>query len=647
MLTRVRFRGFRGFREFDATLRGVTAFLGPNSSGKTTALHAIRLACDALVIALDSDSPARLDGDEGDWIVVTSGTLVVDHARLLAVSDWRALFVDQDVGEGTSLSINLHFEGDDALEELEVRLDCARNEQLELTVRVRSVIAANSVRHFPKKSSQVNQRLTSYLKEHAPVAVFVPPFYGTVTNEEYRSRAVIDRLLGSGDQSHVVRNLVVGLEPAQFERLNAFLDDMLGARLTARTSPDQVQDVAKLSVQFRDTNGDLELSAAGAGFVNLVALYTALSRWRLESARRPVLFLLDEPEAHLHPRLQADSAERLARLITDEFHAQLLLATHSVDILNRLAALDAVLLRCDRAARDASVVPLDTHAQLFDDLAAWVDLTPYTAINFLASRRVVFCEGDDELAVLPRLAELKFRNNPKQREAFRRWSMIRLTGASNAPVAKLLAKLVANDVVSARAQQGGFKVVVVLDRDHERQPGFYEDQDRGVSQTRVVWQRHSLESLLVEPEVLSSWIVALLGDGAPADLAQRVAVAIGAANADTELNTTASDQLMSHLATSDLRDEAGIPLAGPQKLVHASRQARALIELQPEVWQRGKDRAQFILRHVRDSLPHEARRQFPTDVTRLIERGSLDRIGDPLKAIPLEVAKLLDLLAGS
>ncbi len=87
MLTRVRFQNFRGFRQFDGSLRAVTAFLGPNSSGKTTALHAIRMACDALNIALDSDTPARLESADGPWVTVTSGTLVADHARLLPVSD--------------------------------------------------------------------------------------------------------------------------------------------------------------------------------------------------------------------------------------------------------------------------------------------------------------------------------------------------------------------------------------------------------------------------------------------------------------------------------------------------------------------------------------------------------------------------------
>lgn len=645
MLKRLTCTNFRGFRALDAVVEPVTAFLGPNSAGKTSALHAVRFACDALRLALESESPARVSAAGSPEVQVTDG-LLVEHGRLLPLTDWEALFVDQTVGEGVSLRVTLGFDDDDPLEQLDVELVCARNAQLKLGVTVRSRRACETVAGLPKKSPQIARRLAEFLREHAPVAVFVPPFYGTVRDEEYRSRAIIDRMLGAGDQSHVVRNLVVGLDSEQFERLNAFLLDTIGAKLTGRTGTGEVQEVTRLGVWFRDSNGDIELSAAGAGLVNLVALYTALSRWRSESARRRVLFLLDEPEAHLHPRLQAEMTERLARLVTREFGAQLLLATHSVDILNRLSSRGlALLLRCDRAA-PVSVVALASDSALFEDLSAWVDLTPVTAINFLASRRVVFCEGKDELALLPRLAELKFRDDPRRAEAFRRWALVELTGASNEPVARLLARLVGNDLVRARAADpSGFEVVVVLDRDHVRQPGTHDVQHPGVRERTVVWSRHSVESLLLEPGVLAAWIRAWAHDGAPVDLPQHIADALAAADRDDELNTWARHQLTARLVATELHDASGRRLGGDQKIVHAQRRAEALVTEAPAVWQRGKDRARFVLRWLRGALAPPARNQLPTDLATLVMRADSNRIGDPSGALPAEVAALLDHLA--
>ncbi len=643
MITRLKIENFRGFRSFDSRLDRVTAFLGPNSSGKTTALHAIRLACDAVTLALAEDGAARLRVEDGvEWAELATGQLV-DAGRLLPLSDWRALFVDQDVGEGMMFRVRVDFDLKDPIQAIEVDVACARNEQLELTVWVRADQATSSVRELAKKSQLVSQRLRDFVKEHAPVTVFVPPFYGTVRDEEVRSRAIIDRLLGSGDQSHVVRNLVVGLDGSQFDQLNAFLESTTGARLTRRTSQGELQQVTQLAVHFRDSNGELELSAAGAGLVNLIALFSALARWRQETTRRRVVFLLDEPEAHLHPRLQAESAARLAQLITREFDAQLLLATHSVDILNRLSQAGALLVRCDRTSSPSAVL-LESDASLFDDLASWVDLTPYTAINSLASRRIVFCEGTDELRALPKLAQLRYRNAPAQLAAFRRWALVELGGASKAPLAELLGKLVANDAVRAQAQSGTFRTIVVLDRDHQRTPGLAPPLEReGVTQRTFVWGQHSLESLLLEPTVLTAWVRALAGDSAPADLAERVRAAVGAADADAGLNDAAKDQLAVTLFRTELR-EGGEVLQGDRKLIAAQRQARAHVDAAPATWQRGKDRARFVLGAIRPHLALPRRNQFPTDVIRLVEQVNLNDVGDPEAALPVELRQLLDLL---
>ena len=66
---------------------------------------------------------------------------------------------------------------------------------------------------------------------------------------------------------------------------------------------------------------------------------------------------LDEPEAHLHPRLQGEMAHWVSTLIVKQFGAQVIMATHAVEIINRLAMRDdAVLLRVDRSSPSATVL---------------------------------------------------------------------------------------------------------------------------------------------------------------------------------------------------------------------------------------------------------------------------------------------------
>ena len=654
MLTRIQCESFRGLRSLEAPVGEITAFLGPNSSGKTTVLHGVRLACKLLQRALETEYRLRV---QDGWVVVTRDTLIT-AASLLPLADWRALFVDQEVGEGVRFSIVLTFTETDTIQALSVEVACAHNQQLKLQVRVRSQAALDAIAGLSPTSSHVHPRLSAVITADAPEAVLVPPFYGTVPDEEYRARTVIDRLLGSGDQSHVVRNLVAALEPEQFTRLNSFLQGALGASLTYRTTGDALQTESPLQVRFQDSNGEIELSAAGAGLVNLVALFCALSRWRRTAADKPVLFLLDEPEAHLHPRLQAEATAQLGRLVVGEFGAQLLLATHSVDILNRLAAEGATLLRVERTARPSAVV-LHSDTQLFEDLRSWVDLTPYTAINFLAARRVLFCEGTGDKDTLAVLARLRYRNDPARLRRFLAWTRARLQGASKQPLATMLAALVRNEAVQTQTPSTAFRVLVVLDRDHIRSPGRRIESLDGVEETTVVWSRHSIESVLLTPEALRAWVLGWIETwrarspgpraayGAPPDLPARIDAALSAANTDGTLNTFAIEQLTAHNATRELLDENERKLGGPQKVIHAMRQATEAVTANPEVWQRGKDRAAVVLGAIRSGLDLPARNSFPTDILRLIADTDVDRVGNAQTAIPAEIADLLDAMVRS
>lgn len=637
MLTRLECKNFRGFRDLDVEISDITAFLGPNSSGKTTALHAIRLACDALVMALQMETTVRVP--RPPRIDVTTSTLV-EGSRLLALADWRALFVDQQVGEGVAFEITLHFSSDSVIEQILVRVDCAHNEQLKLSVSVHSPVGVEAIAGLPRKSKFITERLTNFLLQHSPRAIFVPPFYGTTPGEELRAPVVVDRLLGSGDQSRVVRNLVASLDVTDFERMNTFLDKLLGARITYRTSGDSLQTESPLRVRFRDSNGDLELSAAGAGLVNVVALFASLSRWRRDTSDRTVIFLLDEPEAHLHPRLQAEATAALGQLVTRDFGGQLALATHSVDIVNRLALDGHRLVRCDRRSAQ-SAVSLERHQQLFDDLAEWVDLTPYTAINALASRRLLFVEGKAEMLVLPRLGDLRFRNDPKKQRAFAAWQLTPLDGKGNRQIADFLTKLVSKNLLSSRhaADVKPFEAIVVLDRDYERLDPEQSPQ-AGVSLETRIWSRHSLESLFLEPNCLATWVTAYLGDKAPKDLRSVFLRLIEDANADTELNIRARLEMtkqrlmaVARGGTSILKNEVWSEVSGG---------AQSAVSAEPAVWQRGKDRAAWVLRKLREELPPPARAQFPTDIVRIVNEADLDRIADYRDAIPKELLELLD-----
>lgn len=222
-------------------------------------------------------------------------------------------------------------------------------------VRVRNEEAVEQLKGLAPKSKFRAPRLREALGRRMPRAVFIPAFYGVTSAEEHRTWALVKRELSSGNQSRIVRNLVARLDGVAWDRMNDFLRRTVGATLVKRTSSQNTEDIQHLEVKYKDTNGDLELSSAGAGLINLVALYAALEKSRPPASEPwPVLFLLDEPEAHLHPKLQGDVGDTLGAMAA-EFGAQLLIATHSIEMINRIGRRrDAQLIALDRSTGQAT-----------------------------------------------------------------------------------------------------------------------------------------------------------------------------------------------------------------------------------------------------------------------------------------------------
>lgn len=635
VLRRVRLHRFRGFSEFVAELGSLTAMIGRNSSGKTSVLQAIRLAYDAAQLALDAaDSRSHLPG--GAQVSVCERSIVADPSRLIALADWREVFVNADVGDRVSATIELEFEDADPVRKLTVSLIYGRNAQLMMTVDVESAaIAASSA--AGKRSKERSQQIRDELRRVLPIAVFVPAFYGVTHVEEYRPTPVIGRALRAGDQSHIVRNLVARLDGPAVERMNRFLARTVGAKVEFRTPAQDAETVEYLTVAYSDNNGRLELSSAGAGLVSMIALWAALERTRDVKALQPsraAVFLLDEPEAHMHPRLQGDLGEQIAAAAAD-FKIQLLIATHSVEMINRLGRQPAAtLLAIDRTA--SAAVTLTSEAEIVRTLDEFCDLSPYTSLSFLASRRVLFHEGPSDWKILDACARFYFRSDDARRIAWQRYVPVPLDGVGNVSAHGVLEKLLTPKLFpSAISKAQPVRAILVRDRDAEREPKSPQLHKAAphIETIDVVWSRYSIESLFLDPECLTAWLEPLELADEP-ELRAAIAAALAKVNEDTKLLDAAIDQRERALARADADGNSNAKVA--------KKKARDDVRSKPEVWQHGRDRAKRILHHIRTSLPGTQQRRLRGALDDVIDAADPNRLGDVRVVLPAEIRALLD-----
>jgi len=312
-------------------------------------------------------------------------------------------------------------------------------------------------------------------------------------------------------------------------------------------------------------------------------------------------------------------------------NAQLVVATHSVEMINRLGRRDdAVLYSVDRSTGAAK---LDSESGLIDAMSAWADLTPFTSLNFLASRRLLFHEGPSDATVLTLCAEAYFANDPVKLAAFRRWTFAPLGGSGNVPALAALKSVIQPKIFPGLAQGDTVRLVLVLDRDRSREPGTTTSSTGKVAGTEVIWSRNRIESLFLEPEVLARWIAASLAPGGTAEQALATYVAAAIALVD-------KDQALLDAAISDLQVELLKP--GGVKVPAALKEATSRVRSDPAVWQKGRDRARRLLEAVREQLPHKERRHVRSTVSDQLGEARRSRLSSPVAAVPAELRALLD-----
>lgn len=661
MLTRIEIRNFRGLERLDINLTQATVFVGPNSCGKTTVMQAVQLSCAALAFAARGRKVTMTP--EG-WLILHGDKPLRDDQSFLPTSRWYELFTGANPAH--DICFSLHFSTGHAISQLNVELHAERSDALRMTVSIRlsdghplqtlvNASAANASARLAPSDADVADSDTHFgldeirkqLSQHLPRAILIPAFYGVIREEEYRARGAVDELLQSGQQALVVRNLIMRL--ANLEGINAFLT-LIGiqAKLEHCTSEQEIDSWRYLRVLFRDSSGSYELASAGTGLASLLALYSAIHFYqRMRAGEGVMIFMFDEPEAHLHPRLQGDVAVRLVEALTSAGN-QFLCATHSVEMINRLGRDPRVaVLRIDSQLGGVARV-LSTEEDLMDELRVWCDLSPFAQLNLMATRRVIFFEGRSDGEILNGCARLYLGSDPLKLKRYQDFAKVPLLGTGSLGAKDVLRQALL-PLFKQLAVGQKIKIVRLLDRDYVREPQqkLKLDNEAHYEELDVVWSCHSIESLFLDPECLTDWLEAALdGPTRPAwldraALFKLVHTAVLSANNEPQLNQAAVEQLAPRLFDGRTNTD----------FVRAIQKARDQVGDAPQIYQHGHSRDLFVLNHVRQTLlsdpqtkglSNQIRRNIAQMIAKSPHKPSLLL---PVTLVPTEIKQVLDFMS--
>jgi len=329
MLTKLVIRNFKRFEDVEIPLSSPVVFVGPNNSGKTTALQAFALWDLGL---------RRLKEKRGAEVPEKRPGVNINRRDLFVPGDdskqlWRKLHV-RDVQrlngkqETKNVRIDIIVGGNTNGKEWECGLefDFSNSESF----------ACRSLRTEEGKQPA---RMSIPDEASAVEIAFLPPMSGVSSTETRLDSGAINVRLGDGRTAEVLRNLCYELSNKKGEEENtsawtnlvSHIKDLFNVELDA---PEYIPERGELQMTYRDENGTtLDLSCSGRGLQQTLLLLAYL-------ALHPgAVLLLDEPDAHLEILRQREIYLKL-RESARESGSQLIVASHSEEVLNQAASMD-------------------------------------------------------------------------------------------------------------------------------------------------------------------------------------------------------------------------------------------------------------------------------------------------------------------
>lgn len=383
MLTKIRIKNFKRLENVEFELGKSVVLIGPNNSGKTTALQALALwniGHRLWTAKRGKSSPEKRSGvtiNRRDLIAIP-----VPVANLL----WHDLHVRKGQRlEGKTATqnilIEITLEGVTNGEAWTCGLEFDYANEESFYCRPLRLNGGEQPERMPIPEVIADKRVA-----------FLPPMSGLSAVEPKLESGRINVLIGEGQTAQVLRNLCYQIydQPAPnsaWGSLKEHISSLFGVELL---EPTYIKERGEITMSYRERGGvELDLSASGRGVQQTLLLLAHLY------AHPGTILLLDEPDAHLEI-LRQRQIYQLINEIAEKQGSQIIAASHSEVVLNEAADRDIVISFVGRPKRMD-----DRVSQVYKSLKE-IGFEHYYQAD--ETGWVLYLEGSTDLSILKVLA---------------------------------------------------------------------------------------------------------------------------------------------------------------------------------------------------------------------------------------------------
>lgn len=379
MFNKLNIRNFKLFEDVSIELGDRVVFIGPNNTGKTSALQAIALwdvGVKRWIEKRGKNSPKRRPGVTINRRDITA--LPIPAANLL----WRNLHVREGYRKGNrtftkNVLIQIEIEGinNGKLWKFAMEYDYANEESL----------YCRPLRYHDGTLMEIPENM-------GPINIaYLPPMSGLAAQEDRLDKGAINVRLGEGRTAEVLRNLcwqVFNEDNKKWKDIVEKINDLFGTKLM---DPLYIKERGQIIMNYKTRNNVvLDLSACGRGQQQTLLILAYMA------SNPGAVLLMDEPDAHLEILRQRQIYNIISEQ-ADKFGNQVIAASHSEVILNEAADKDVLIAFIGRPHRIN-----DKGSQVLKSLKEFGFEHYYQAET---NGWVLYLEGSTDLSILQAFAK--------------------------------------------------------------------------------------------------------------------------------------------------------------------------------------------------------------------------------------------------
>lgn len=478
MLTSIRIQNFKRFDDTgDIPLDQTVVFVGPNNSGKTTALQALSLWQLGVNKWLDKRGPKSKASEKTGVALNRKDLLTIPtpSARLL----WYNLLTKGKKSEKVLISITVK----------------GIKQGISWACGMDFDYFGEEVLYCRPTRLDDNAILTQNLHLLRDIRVaYLPPMSGLIAQEPKILPSAVNARIGEGRTAEVLRNLCYfilhpespaqvngnGAHPLNAQQIGqqaaenwANYHQQINTFFGANLEEPFLNERGELELYYRDKyKNRLEITASGRGLQQVMLLMAYLY------ANPGAIILLDEPDAHLEI-LRQRQTYNLIETVAKQHGSQIIVASHSEVILREAAGKDTVIAFTGKPHRIN-----DKGAQLMKSLTT-IGFEQYYLAEM--KRWVLYVEGATDLKMLQNFAR-------------------KLNHPVAAHLENSFVDYVATNVPSrAREHFHGLKEAIPTLRGIAIFDRIENPLNASGALVELMWSRRELENYFFQPEVLIAY----------------------------------------------------------------------------------------------------------------------------------------------